>query len=207
MMTLVCALLMLGCAIVISGWAENTKKPAKKAATGNGAAANDSAAKAIDSAKKQAGDAVGRAGEEAGKAMEKAGEAAKGAMEALGKEFSEAATKAKSTLEGVEGGPEVLQKITDLFASARQSLHDLKDSKAAEAASSKLAELDGKIDEVSQSMKPLPEKAKSALAELVNKGIEQIKALAEKAKELPDVAEEVKAKLNAFVEKLGTLKG
>jgi hypothetical protein len=229
MKTLVCAMLMLGCAIVTAGCAEQTKKPVNKGTTGNASGANGSAAPTIDSAKKEAGEAIEKAGEtaskemkkagetaskaveEAGdtasKAVEKAGESAKGAMEALGSEFSAAAAKAKTALNDVQGGPEILQKITDLFASAQQSLRDLKDSKAAEAATAKLAELDGKIDEVSQSIKPLPESAKSAIASVIEKGIEQIKALVEKARELPDIAEEVKAKLSAFVEKLGTLKG
>lgn len=175
---------------------------ASKAVSKAGEKAKEEVAKAGETAK----ETVAKAGEKASEAAEKAKESAGEAMDAISKEFSAATDKAKTALADVPNGSEILTELTGLFTSAKESLQGVTDSKAAQAASVKLGELDGKIDALSAKVKTLPEGAKTAIAGLIDKGIEQLKALSEKAKSIPNVGEVIQPKLDALIAKLGTLK-
>jgi len=192
MKTAACAAMTLGCAMFVIGCSEATKQKASDAKKKAGEAASS----AVDDASKKAGNGLSEAKD---KAQE--------AMDALGKEFTEATGKAKSALEGVNGGPELLQNITDLFASAQKSLQGVTNSETAQAAKTQLGELSGKVEGLSKQLEGLPEEAKTAVSGLIEKGIAQLKALSDKVMAIPGVGETIKPQLDALMEKLAALKG
>jgi trimeric autotransporter adhesin len=172
-----------GCA----GEAEKAAGEAEKAA----AAARNAATSAAGAAKDAASSAT---------------EAAKDAASSLGGEFSTALTDATAKLKDVAGGSEALGKVQEIFTDAQSALAGATSSETAQAAMSKLGELEGKVDGAMESLNGLPAEAKSAIVTLVEKGVAQVKTLADKVKGLPGVSDEIKTKLDAFVTKLETLK-
>lgn len=158
------------------------------------------AAKAVQ----DAGQAAGEAAEEA---VGAAGDAAKQAMDSLGAEFTAAMDQASSALEGIEGGSEMLTQLKDLFGSLQSTLQGVTDSASAEAAVSKLDELSGSLEGLSSQAAELPSEAATAVKALIAQGIEQLKALADKALALPGVQETLKPKLDEMMEKLQQLVG
>jgi hypothetical protein len=188
------------------GCTEQTTKKTTTTTTsqnGNGASAvKDAAKSAGDTASKTAGDAAKTAGD----AASTAGDAAKGAVEGLGQEFSSAATSAQDALKGVEGGPDIYNQVTEVFTGAKDSLQGVTNSETAQNAATKLDELGGKIDGLTEKIKSLPQGARTSLVGMIEKGIAQLKPLADKAMGLPGVENILKPKFDAFVAKLEELK-
>lgn len=191
--------LTLGIALGLS--AAGCAQEAEKAATA--AKQAESAAKdAAAAAKGAATDAVKSASD----AASSAADAAKEATSALGGEFSTALTDATAKLKDVAGGSEALGKVTEIFTAAQTALAGATSSETAQAAMSKLGDLEGKVDGAMESLKGLPAEAKTSILALVEKGLAQLKTLADKVKGLPGVSDEIKTKLDAFVTKMESLK-
>jgi hypothetical protein len=149
-----------------------------------------------------AGQAVQGAAESASDA---AGDLAQKATDALGEGFAAAADKASSALASIEGGPEMLTKVKEFFASATDSLSGIKDEVSARAALPKLDELEGKISGLADMTAGLPAEAKTAVSGLLESGVNGLKALVEKIMALPGVESIVKPKLDAIMQKLSGL--
>jgi hypothetical protein len=189
----------LACALGL--FAAGCDQEAEKAATAAKqaeSAAKDAAASATSAAKDVA--------KSASDAAASAADAAQSAAAALGGEFSTALTDATAKLKDVAGGSEALSKVTDIFTAAQTALAGATSSETAQAAMSKLGELEGKVDGAMESLKGLPAEAKTSIVALVEKGLAQLKTLADKVKGLPGVSDEIKAKLDAFVTKVESLK-
>jgi len=148
----------------------------------------------------KAGEAVKDAANEAG---EKVGEAG----EKLSDGFSEAVEKASSALKDIDGGSEILTKAKDFFASAQTTIKGITDKASAEAAMTKLGDLDGAIDSLGEMAGKLPETAKTALSSVIDQGIKQLNALVEKIKEMPGVSDVIKPKMDELIEKLRGMLG
>jgi hypothetical protein len=192
-------LMALAAVLVAAGCSKETVESAKKDAQ---AAANkaEAAADKATAAAKEAGD---KAAEVTSSAVDKAKEA----TAAFGAEFGSAFDKAKSAVADVKGGPEVLTQLTGLMDSAKQSLESIKSSETAQTAMTKLTELEGTVDQLGAKLKDMPAGVKTAVAGLVEKGAAVLRTLADKAKGLPGVGEEVKASFDKFLAKLESLKG
>jgi colicin import membrane protein len=196
--------LSIALGLFAAGCAQEAEKAAEAAKQAESAAkdAANAAKSAAASAQSEAKDALKSAGDAAASAAD----AAKGAIDSLGGEFSTALTDATAKLKDVAGGSEALGKVTDIFTAAQSALAGATSSETAQAAMSKLGELEGKVDGAMESLKGLPAEAKTSIVALVEKGIAQLKTLADKVKGLPGVSDEIKTKLDAFVTKIESLK-
>ena len=150
-----------------------------------------------------------QAGESAKEVVSKAGEtvndAAKDVGDKLSEGFSAAAEKASSAMEGIDGGAEILTKVKDLFGSAQTTLSGITDKVSAEAATSKLSELNGAVDSLGKLVGDLPAEAKSALGSLIDQGVQQLKSLVEKVVALPGISDVIKPKMDEIINKLTAL--
>ena len=136
-------------------------------------------------------------------ATQAAEDAAKSVADTLGDEFAAASESAKSALESVDGGGEIMTKMSGLFTSAHDALHDVTDGDTAQAAASKLDELTSGLDGMAAMMSKLPEEARTAVGSMVEQGVTQLEALVDKID--PTISDVVKPKLDALVEKLKSL--
>jgi hypothetical protein len=154
-----------------------------------------------------------QAGETAKEVVSQAGEtvndaakdAAKDVGDKLSEGFSAAAEKASSALEGIDGGAEILTKVKDLFGSAQTTLSGVTDKVSAEAATSKLSELNGAVDSLGNLIGKLPAQAKSALGGVINQGVQQLESLVEKVVALPGISDVIKPKTDEIIKKLKAL--
>lgn len=191
-------LTMAGCILVAAGCSKDTVETAKKDAQQAADKAEAAADKAVEAAK-VAGD---KAAEAANSALEKGKEL----TAAFGAEFGAAFDKAKSAVADVKGGPEIMSQLTGLMDSSKQTLESIKSSDAAQTAMTKLTELEGTIDQLGAKLKDMPEGVKTAIATVVEKGAAFLRTVADKAKALPGMGEEMKASLDKFLTKLESLK-
>ena len=136
-------------------------------------------------------------------ATETAEEATDSVATTLGEEFDKAREAAKSALQGVDGGGEVMTKLSEFFSVARQAVHDVTDGDAAQAAADKLEELGQGLDEIGDKLAPLPEEARTAISAMIEKGTADLKAFIEKID--PTINHVVKPKLDALIDKLKAL--
>jgi hypothetical protein len=154
-----------------------------------------------------------QAGETAKEVVSQAGEtvndaakdAAKDVGDKLSEGFSAAAEKASSALEGIDGGAEILTKVKDLFGSAQTTLSGVTDKVSAEAATSKLSELNGAVDSLGNLIGKLPAQAKSALGGVIDQGVQQLESLVEKVVALPGISDVIKPKMDEIIKKLKAL--
>ncbi|TWU05295.1 hypothetical protein CA54_59830 [Symmachiella macrocystis] len=171
----------------------------------------DKAGEAVSDAAEETGgvvkDAAEDAGEAVGDATESAGELAKEAGDKLSAGFSAAADKAASALEGVDGGSEVLTQIKGFFSSAQETLKGITNKESAEAAVSKLGDLDGAAAKISDMVGKLPESAQTSIGPMIAAGIAQLKALIEKIEAIPGVSDVIQPKLTAFMDKMKSMSG
>jgi DNA repair exonuclease SbcCD ATPase subunit len=167
-----------------------------------GAKASKSAAQAVDDAGKAA-ENVGKAGDQL-KARISA--AAVKASDALGEQFSKAAEAASSRLNDVKGGPELVQRLRDVFPNLQKTLATISDKGSAEKAMPKLDELEGTITKLSGQFDQLPENAKKSIGDLIQKGAGSLQPLVDAIRALPAV-EAIRPKLEAIMQKLKDLRG
>lgn len=193
--TLVCSLL----AIVNLGCSQEAEDALDKA----GEAVTDAAEETGGAVKEAAEDA----GEAVGEATESAGELAKEAGDKLSAGFSAAAEKAASALEGVDGGSELLTQVKEFFSSAQETLKGITNKESAEAAVSKLGDLDGAIAKIGDMMGKLPESAQASIGPMIAAGTAQLKALIEKIEEIPGVRDVIQPKLAELMDKLKSMSG
>ncbi|MFZ5830774.1 MAG: hypothetical protein ACOY3P_11835 [Planctomycetota bacterium] len=163
------------------------------------------ATKSLDDAGRAVEDAATSAGTAVGEAAESAGAAAKSAAEDLGGEFAKLGEEARSAVVDVEGGSELLTKVTDIFKSAGESLKGVTDSESARAASDKLSEMATSVESLGPTFEKLPAEAKSAVAKMIEKGAAELKSLGDKVMALPGVESTIKPKLEEFMAKLDAL--
>lgn len=130
---------------------------------------------------------------EAAEAANSALEKGKELTAAFGADFGAAFDKAKSAVADVKGGPEVMSQLTGLMDSSKQALEGIKSSEAAQTVMTKLTELEGTIDQLAAKLKDMPEGVKTAVAGMVEKGAAFLRALADKAKAIPGMGDELKA--------------
>jgi len=188
-----------GCILLTTGCSSQTVESAKKDAQQAANKAETAAGKAADAAK-QAGD---KAAEAASSALVKGKEL----TSAFGADFGAAFDKAKSAVKDVKGGPELMTQLTGLMDSSKQTLENIKSSETAKTAVTKLAELEGTVDQLAAKLKDMPDGVKTAVAGVVEKGAVFLRTLADKARALPGMGDEIKASLDKFLTKLESLKG
>jgi hypothetical protein len=177
--------------------------------------AGESVASAAASVEQEAGQAASTAtetmeeaaGKAAGAATEAVQEAASDAMAGAQATLANVASKAAEALNDVQGGPELLNKITEFFGSAGKAVQGVTDVESAKAALPTLQELTAKADELSQSVSSLPEGAKSAIASVMESGLGELKTLVEKVLALPGVEEVLKPAIGDLMEKLQAWSG
>jgi len=186
------ALLTAGCS---KEAVESAKQDAQAAANKAEAAADKAAAAA-----KEAGD---KAAEAANSAIDKSKEL----TAQFGADFGAALDKAKAAVADVKGGPELMSELTGLMDSSKQTLENIKSSETAQTAVTKLAELEGTVDQLAAKLKDMPDGVKTAVATLVEKGGAALRTLADKVKTLPGVGDDIKASLDKFLAKVESLKG
>ena len=160
------------------------------------------AEKVVHDAAKATADAAKSAAESA---KDVVGGVAQNAADAFEEGFATAAKKASSTLEGMEGGSELVKEVTDLFGSAKEAITSITDKASAQAALPKLSDLGGTIDELGGIVGKLPSQAKSAIAGMIESGMNLLKALAEKVMAIPGVQSVIKPKLDELMDKLSSL--
>lgn len=117
------------------------------------------------------------------------------------------AGKAAEAVKGVEGGPELLSKITEFFGSAGKAMQGITDVESAKAALPTVEELKVKADELSKSITGLPEGAKSAVSGVMETGLAELKALVDKVLALPGVESVLKPAISGLMDKLQTVAG
>lgn len=178
---------------------EQAKEKAKDAAE----TAKDAAADAKDSAE-AAAIAAGDAAKDAGTAV---GDAAKDATDRVSAGFSAVTEKASETLKSVEGGGAMLTEIKEMFSSAMETLRGITDKASAEAALPKLEELNTKAEQMAESTAKFPEEGMSAVGKVVEAGIEELKALADKLMSNPEIQEVIKPKVDALIDNLKKMTG
>jgi hypothetical protein len=162
------------------------------------------AAEAASDAVTEAGTATSNAAESVAEA---AGTAVESAKEGVQEGMAALTEKASAALAGIEGGPELLKKVTGFFDSAQEAVRGIKDTETAKAATAKLTELEGSIEGMSASMSKLPAEAKTALGGVIESGTAALKALVEKALAIPGVQDVIKPKLDEVMQKLAALSG
>ncbi len=162
----------------------------------------DAAGDAVDATGDAAGDAVDAAGDAASDAVDAAKDAAEGLMSAV----KDAADKASAELDKFDGGSDVLKNVTGFFSSAGSAMSGITDGDTANAAKSKFDEVGAMLDKIGDSVADLPEEAKSALATVVDKGTEGLKALGDKALAIPGVSDVIKPKVDELMNKLSDLR-
>ena len=148
-----------------------------------------------------------KAGEVVKEAANEAGEKVSEAGEKISDGFSDAVETASAALKDIDGGSEILTKAKDVFASAQTTLKGITDKASAEAAMAKLGDLDGAIDSLGELTGKLPETAKTALGGVIDQGVEQLKALFDKMKDMPGVSDVIKPRMDALIEKLSGMIG
>ena len=151
---------------------------------------------AVDDAKQQATE-VAQAAEDA--AVE--------AKQAVSEGMDTAMEKASEALQGIEGGSELLTGFKDMFASASESLSEIKDQTTAEAASSKLEGWKTELEEMGRKVAELPADAQSAVLGVVKQGLLQLEKLIEKVRTLSGVEEAIGPQLDALLEQLKAMEG
>src|SRR5690606_29677355 len=153
------AITMLSLGVWITGCGQQTGDDVGGAIESGGAAVSDAASDAGQSTSDAMTDAGQAASEGAASAQESAGqtvEAAKVVTDDARAAVDDARTqategmaglvdKARSTLEGVEGGPAMLQNVTAYIEKAKEALSSITDKESAEAAVGKLGELEGSL--------------------------------------------------------------
>ena len=195
-------LLFLSMALVAAGCQKEVEKAedaAKQAAADSKAAAQDA-----EQAAAEAASAAGKAAEDAAAVT---GEAARDAAEAVGEGFSAVADEAEKALKSVEGGSEVLTGLRKMFGSAAETLRGITDKASAEVANSRLDELGAEVDRMAESAAKLPEEAMTAIGSVVEKGIEELKALGDKLVSNSEVHDVIKPKLDELTDKLKKMTG
>lgn len=175
---------------------EKAVQEAKDSANQTVADAREAAADVRDEAAQAASDAK-EAAHEAKEAATQAVDAAKTSM----KEGLDAVSaKASEALKSVEGGGELLKKVTDLLGSASTSLQGVTDVDTSKAALPKLTELNGSLASLKATIEKLPAEAKTALASVIDKGVEQLEALSKKVEALPGVSDVVKPEVDKLIQ-------
>lgn len=207
----VAALVVCGCskqaAEDAGGAVKDAAKDAEQGVADAASATGDAVKEAGHAAADTAKEAAQTAGDAAIKAVESAGDAAKDVEDKVSAGFSAAAEKASAALESVEGGGKLLTGIKDFFSSAEESLKGITDKASAEAALPKFDELASSLDGLAESAAKLPEEAMSAVKSVFEKGVAEIKSLAEKVFDIEGVEEVVKPKLDELMDKLKSLTG
>ena len=184
-MVIVCGLLLAGC----SPEAQTNLKEAEQSAT--------QAAASVEEA----------AGAAASSTAETVKEAAADAVEGAQASLADMAGKAAEAVKGVEGGPELLSKITEFFGSAGKAMQGITDVESAKAALPTVEELKVKADELSKSVAGLPDGAKSAVSGVMDKGLAELKVLVDKVLALPGVEAVLKPAVGELLDKLKTAMG
>ncbi|MDG2380737.1 MAG: hypothetical protein P8N76_03610 [Pirellulaceae bacterium] len=122
--------------------------------------------------------------------------AAQSAATTLGNKFHQASEAARSSLEGVDGGGEIMTKLSESFTSAHQALHHVTDGDTAQAAADK-------FDEMGDKLSQLPAEARTAIAAMIEKEAAELKRLTDEMD--PTIKNVVKPKLDALINKLKSL--
>lgn len=171
---------------------EDAKASAEKAATDAKAAA--------DSARETTGELVSEAKEAASDAKDAASEAVDAAQTSMKESLDAVSATASEAMKGIEGGGELLKKVTDMFGSATKDLQSVTDADTGRAALPKLQELTGSLAGLKATIDKLPAEAKTALSAVVNKGVEQLEALSQKVMAIPGVSDIVKPEVDKLIQ-------
>lgn len=181
---------------------EDAKEATERAAADTKEAAaglHEAASEAVSEAKDAAVDAAEDAKAAAGDAVDAATTAMKEGFDAVSAAASEA-------LKGVEGGGELLKKVTDLFGSATKDLQGVTDVDTGRAALPKLHELTGSLEGLKATIDKLPAEAKAAITSVIDKGVEQLEALAHKVMDIPGVSDVVKPEVDKLIQGIKDLR-
>jgi Bacterial protein of unknown function (DUF937) len=97
-------------------------------------------------------------------------------------------------------------QLSSVYSSAIEHLTSVKDAATAEAAAPKLQGLDATLDRLKPLIDKLPDSAKTAIAEVQNKYLGQLKDLIAKVLAIPGVGEKLKPLVDGLVSKLSAIK-
>jgi len=176
--------------------------------------AEETAAETVSDAAETVSDAADSVEESAGQTveaakvvMDDAAEKAGDAKNQIAAGMSGLVEKASEQLKSVEGGEQMLKKVTTYINSAKEALSNVDNTETAQTAAAKLEELEGSLEGVPEKFAALPEGAKSALAGVIEKGREALQQLAQKIDENPEIREVIKPKIEQVMQKLSSLTG
>jgi hypothetical protein len=140
-----------------------------------------------------------------GKEVEKAGAAAK---DKAGKAAETAKEKAGEAAKDLTvGGVNLGTEFTALVEKLKTTLTEIKDSDTAEKAKGELEQADTQLEGLLEKAEKLPEAARPALKEIVQKGLAALKPLIDKVLAIDGVGEKLKPLLDGLVAKLKTAAG
>ncbi len=148
-------------------------------------------------------EAVKQVGDKAsGAVSDAAGSVADAAKDAAGDMMG----KASEALAGVEGGSDMLKKVTDMFAQTTNTLGGITDVDTAKAALPDLGKLTESFGGMSEGFGKLPDAAKGALAGVFKSSIDQLKPIIDKLMAIPGVEAVLKPAVEALMGKLDAFK-
>ena len=132
-------------------------------------------------------------------------DAAKGAGD-LGAGMSDMMGKATEALSGVEGGKEMLSKVTEFFGTATKTLSGVKDADTATAALPELDKVTEGFGGLTEMFGKMPDAAKGAVSGVFKSSLEQLKPIIEKVMAIPGVEAVLKPAIDALMSKLDAFK-
>ena len=135
-------------------------------------------------------------------AKEMTDKAAASAKEAAG----DIGGKATEALSGVEGGSEMLTKVTELFGTATKTLGGVKDADSATAALPELGKLTEGFGGMTEMFGKLPDAAKGAVSGVFKSSLGQLQPIIDKVMAIPGVEAILKPAIDALMSKLEAFK-
>lgn len=155
-----------------------------------------------EDASKIANDAVETASETAGDVADAAADAANGAEAGM----SDLMGKATQALASVEGGTDMLKKVSEMFGSVTSTLQGVTDVNTATSAVPELSKLTDSFGGMTEMYGKLPDAAKSAVAGVFQSSLKQLQPIIDQVLAIPGVEAVLKPAIDALMNKLGDFK-
>lgn len=138
----------------------------------------------------------------AGSVSNAAGQAAKEASGGL----SDMMGKATEAMAGVEGGSDMLKKVSEMFGSATTALGGIKDVDSATAALPELGKVTEGFGGMTEMFGKMPDAAKGAVSGIFRSSIEKLQPMIDKVMAIPGVEAVLKPAIDALMSKLAAFK-
>jgi hypothetical protein len=151
-----------------------------------------------EDASKMANDAANNAAATAGDVAD----AAAGAASDAGAGMSDLMGKATEALASVEGGSDMLKKVSEMFGSATSTLQGVTDVNSATSALPELTKLTDSFGGMTELYGKLPDAAKSAVAGVFQSSLKQLEPIIAQVLAIPGVESVLKPAIDALMSKL-----